>query len=116
MQLLSDHFFPHLLVILLFSFFDSSRGHRDSSATVEDKWAISSTNSSNRNGFDPCCGYPCGRGVCTSDGHSSYTCDCEGTGYYGEFCQTSMLAVVYEGPASHGRALHHDIEALGDSS
>ncbi|XP_052223154.1 prostaglandin G/H synthase 2-like isoform X2 [Dreissena polymorpha] len=37
---------------------------------------------------NPCCSFPCeNRGICMTQGVGSFMCDCEGTGFYGKFCE-----------------------------
>ena len=40
--------------------------------------------------IDECQNSLCERGVCV-DGINAYTCNCSGTGYYGDTCQHSMI-------------------------
>jgi len=37
--------------------------------------------------YDPCCAYPChNQGICMSMANRTYSCDCTGTGFYGNDC------------------------------
>nr|CAB3265267.1 prostaglandin G/H synthase 2-like [Phallusia mammillata] len=50
-------------------------------------------NSSYGESYDPCCSFPCKNiGVCTALEDDKYECDCTGTGYYGDQCQTPYIS------------------------
>ena len=40
-----------------------------------------------------CCSYPCQHdGVCLTEGHDNYVCDCANTGFYGRHCETPTFS------------------------